>query len=88
MELDLWFLLDGVASYSQEEFQLSLDLISDMASKFDISTSTVQIGFAGSYENRYHTYFDLNETNTVSTLQTTLSQAHTPRSKNTITLPI
>ena len=42
--MDLWFLLDGMESTTEDQFQSSLNFTSSLASKFNVTKEKVQVG--------------------------------------------
>ena len=83
VEIDLWFLIDGVTTYSDDEFEATKNFISNVASSFDISTARVQIGYGASYEHQYLSYFNFSNTNDLRTLQNALEATEKPSSTGT-----
>ena len=80
IRMDLWFLLDGMESASDKEFESSVNFTSSLAEKFNISKPKVQVGCSlSSHDNYTPFYFD--NTTDVEDFQSTMSAVTKPTTR-------
>ena len=80
-QIDIWFLLNGVSTFTGDEFQQSLNFINYLSNFFWISTEKVQIGFSSSFQDNHHIFFPFKRCTTRESLQVALDLAVNPTSE-------
>ena len=73
---DVWFLLDGSSSTTDEEFKTVMKFSSDMASQFNVSADKVQLGLS-IYSYKHEILYNLTEETDLNQFQSATNSAQT-----------